>query len=309
METSSRLNDPHVLLDRVKAIRRSRRAAASTLRNAILDLESKYTEAELASRWMARVRHEQDILPFGWYQPPPDGVSVLIGKAPEYARLNYGSLRDEANWPSPTVSMSPEAIVYPYFSAVDKRTGMIGDFVGTFYSGPDPTIRSWISEVYAMTMRIVEFATIGNTISDVYDFAQVSVSSLGGTNNTLSLTKGGSLGADIGHTVPGFSGAAAGWLPRVPSRQEAARKISAGRSFVNAENDARIDDGTAFTIEPQVVRRRLPMVSFHVIVAFAGGEKHVIDEFAPLFDLFNMTSWLYGVTDAELHEDGTSGPQ
>jgi hypothetical protein len=283
------------LMDNIGGIIRARRAAATALRSALIALakcNEHYTEAELASQWLAAVRMRGDILPFGWYQPPPNGISVLIGNPPTFDRLEYTSLRDPRNWPSESAKTTAESVLYPYLSAVDRETGMLGDFVGTFYAGRRPEVRDWIREVYLATMRIAEFTQVGQRLSEVFEYAESVMKSLGSRNNTFSLSSGTPLGADIGHTIPGYGDSSQPWMRKGVSEAEIAVEIARGRTFVNASNNARIDGATAFTIEPQMLLPGLPMASFHVIVAFARNEKLLITEFDDLFAMFEMDRWI-----------------
>ena len=129
-----------------EGIVRARSAAARTLTAAILKSQQTYTEHDLAEGWLQFIRNDNNIFPFGWYQPPPHGISVLIGTPPHYERLNYKSLRDSDKFPSSQHILTPNSIVYPYFSPIDRETMMIGDHVGSYYSGHNLTTREWIRQ-------------------------------------------------------------------------------------------------------------------------------------------------------------------
>jgi hypothetical protein len=279
-------------MDKARGIIRARRAAAGTLYSALGQVGRDFTEASLAECWLREAKNSDDILPFGWYQPPPDGISVLVGQPPSFDRLQFGSLREQINWPSASVRYDNSSVLYPYLSAVDRRTGMIGDFVGTFYAGSDREVRSWIAAVYDVTLRIANFAAVGQQISEVYEFARTELESLGGHNNTLSMSGGTDVGADIGHTVPGYDDIEVPWHRPGASVSDVVHEVAATRRFISSANDARINKETAFTIEPQILQPGLPMASFHVIVAFVGQEKYVVEEFDQLFDFFGMISWI-----------------
>ena len=169
---------------------RARRATAAALLRALKTLPAAFTESELAKSWLQRIAEDPRILPFGWYQPPPQGVSVLIGRPKGFERLTYRSLRDQENWPSSLISYSTPSIIYPYFSAVDAKTGMIGDFVGTFYGGHDNMVRDWIATVYHLTLKVAEFVMPGKRVSDVFQYAKSQISEHGGSNHTFSLSAG-----------------------------------------------------------------------------------------------------------------------
>ena len=280
-------------LDQLEGIVRARTAAASTLMAAIRQLGHSYTERSLATAWLNGLCKDHAILPFGWYQPPPAGMSVLIGSPPDYGRLNYRSLRDPDTFPSDRFQMSPESILYPYFSAVDRATLMIGDHVGTYYGGRDRNIRDAMKEVYAYVTSIADYAKSGMSFSEVYDFASSRLDSLGAKNNIYNTSGGSSF--DVGHTIPYFGRPLPAELlksDKLP-QAEIAGMLAKGREFVSKENLGVIEPPCAFTIEPQVIIDGLPMISFHVILVFIGAEKHLIQKFEELFESFGMSEWIY----------------
>lgn len=169
---------------------------------------------------------------------------------------------------------------------------MIGDFVGTFYGGEDPEIRSWISSVYRATLQIVSFAEVGRSLGEVYSYGQEVMAALGGRNNTVSVAAGAVPGADIGHSIPGYGAESPTWLRDGLVREQVCREIAAARTFISAGREDVISDGTAFTVEPQILHEGLPMASFHVIVAFSPAGRHTIDCFGDIFDYFGMSSWI-----------------
>jgi hypothetical protein len=276
----------------VGGIVRARRAAAKTLLASLEVVGDGFSEADLAKAWHTEVARTPSLRPFGWYQPPPSGISVLIGKPPSFDRLRYESLREPVNWPSTAVTYGSDSILYPYLSAIDSDTGMIGDFVGTFYAGQNREVRSWLAAVYDITLRIAKFAEVGMRIREVHAHAVNLMDSLGGRNNTVSLSGGTAAGADVGHTIPGYGLESPIWAgPDVPV-DGAVEGIAGARTFVDKTNEATIDDRTAFTIEPQLLRDDLPMASFHIIVAFSAGGKHIVQEFDDVFEYFGMSSWI-----------------
>lgn len=103
-------------------------AFASSLRD-LLSGSEPITEAGLRDRWLAEMRRESTIYPHGWYDPPPDGIGVLVGTEDDCDRLNYPSLRHQKYWPSHDVVFDRrKGITYVYASPVDTATGMIGDW-------------------------------------------------------------------------------------------------------------------------------------------------------------------------------------
>lgn len=276
-----------------KGIVRARSAAVRTLADAISSLHKTYTEHDLAERWLQFIRNDNTVFPFGWYQPPPNGISVLIGTPPHYERLKYRSLRDPENFPSLQNVYTPDSIIYPYFSAIDKMTMMIGDHVGTYYSGSDTTIREWIRQAYYTTKGIVSHVRPGMQFSELYDRAASIIKTIGAQNNTFSIS--GGLAADIGHTIPFFGEKLPNQITNTsknPDNIEIAKTLSSERKFVSKSNTDIIKNFCAFTIEPQLINSSMPMASFHFIVTIIDGEVKIVEEFRNIFDLFGMNTWI-----------------
>lgn len=280
-------------LDQLEGIVRARSAAASSLLAVLRQLDNSYTEKSLANAWLGSLRNNRTILPFGWYQPPPSGISVLIGSPPNYDRLNYRSLRDPDAFPSDRIRMSRESILYPYFSAVDRATVMIGDHVATYYGGRDLHIRDAMKAVYSYIMSIAEYSKVGMKFSEVYEYASSTLDKLDAKNNIYNT--GGGTSFDVGHTIPYFGRALPGELLDTDKRSAAniAKVLARARNFVSKENCGLIEPSCAFTIEPQVVIDAMPMISFHVIIVFVDGEKYFVEKFKDIFELFGMCEWIY----------------
>jgi lipopolysaccharide biosynthesis protein len=73
--------------------------------------------------------------------------------------------------------------------------------------------------------------------------------------------------------------------------QEVAALVSGKRRFVSATDEFIIGDNVAFTIEPRVIADGLPMVGFHTVMGFIDGQRQIVLELDPLFELFGM-DWL-----------------
>jgi hypothetical protein len=273
------------------AIIQARSLAAQTLVTALSDLDKGFSEMALAEKWLRHIRDKKEIFPFGWYSPPPDGLSVLIGEPCQYNRLRYNSLRESVNWPSDSIFFNRDCIIYPYFSAVDRKTLMIGDHVGTYYAGNDIRIRQWFSEVYNMTIEIARRTRAGMAYSEIHAISEERLGILGAQNNTYS--SAGGLASDIGHSVP-FFGLDPTFLPKQERGTTLSDIISRNRQYVSRSNNNIIADPCAFTIEPQVVVDGLPMASFHIIVVIFGGELFIVERFRNVFDYFGMSEWIYG---------------
>lgn len=272
---------------------RARKSAAESLCRAICSLGSEFSESALADRWIYELSRSNELYHFGWYQPPPDGVSVLVGTPPDFSRLMFQSLRAIENWPRTDISYAEGSIIYPYFSVIDRATRMIGDFVGTFYRGTDQSIRDWIRAGYKCTKSIAEHAATGMTYSELFSFAGNALKTIGAKNNNFSVAAGGA--ADIGHTVPFFG------LPSecresgvfLDDPASLSQSISRARQFVSFGNKTVMRAPCAFTVEMQIVANGMPMVGFHMIVVMTDEGKSIVEEYTQVFSLFGMTDWIY----------------
>lgn len=284
-----------------EGIVRARSAAARTLTAAISNSQQTYTEHDLAESWLQVIRNDNTIFPFGWYQPPPHGISVLIGTPPHYERLNYKSLRDSENFPSLQHIYTSNSIIYPYFSAIDKKTMMIGDHVGTYYSCSNASIREWIKQAYHTTKDIIAHVKPGIQFSDFYDNATAIIKTIGAQNNTFSIS--GGLAADIGHTIPFFGSPLPDTIinaSQTINQIDIAKTIASERKFVSKTNTDYIMRTCAFTIEPQLTNDSMPMASFHFIVVLIDGEIYVVEKFRNIFDAFKMTEWIGAINHYNL---------
>jgi hypothetical protein len=83
--------------------------------------------------------------------------------------------------------------------------------------------------------------------------------------------------------------------------------MSGARAFVTADETLRITDNIAFTIEPQIVSTHRPKLSFHVIVAFNDGFKHIYANYANLLTQFGMLDYLPSKSVRALTESNIPG--
>lgn len=270
---------------------RARVSAGEALLRSLNTLGNRFSEKELADQWLSIVSQDESVLPFGWYQPPPKGISVLIGQPVEYSRLSFTSLRTVDNWPQHAYIYNKESILYPYFSTIDRNTLMIGDHVGTYYAGDNQKTREWIRNCYHCTKKIAEQTEVGMTFSEVFTLANTNLDELGGTNNTYSINSG--LASDIGHTVPFFFDHEEQLNTELLNRYTLSKRIADAREFISSGNKTIISDPCAFTIEPQILAENHPMVGFHMIVLFTEQGKIIVESYDKLFEYFGMSDWIY----------------
>ncbi|MBF8185321.1 M24 family metallopeptidase [Nonomuraea sp. K274] len=279
---------------RIAAIQRARRIAAATLAKAIREEAPKLSELSLCTRWGQLLADHEELLSEGWYQPPPNGISALIGTPPDFKRMSYVSLRHEATWPRADITLGGNSIMYAYCSPVDRETKMIGDLGITLYNGADSRIKDHLAACFDITAQVAAYAEVGMELRELYRFAADLIDKAALANETFSTTDQ-SGGVDVGHTLP--------WSFNQPTSEEQqaldsgdllviARTISDARHFLNAEEGQRILPTMGFTVEPRMAGPEYPLASFHVLVTFTDGVKRIHADFSELLDLFDMPSYL-----------------
>jgi hypothetical protein len=278
------------LVSRINSALATRAAASQAAARVLTAGIDGLSEVAFRDRWLHEMRENSDILPEGWYSPPPMGLSVLIADPPAFERLNFSSLRDTNYWPANERKAIEGGAVFMYCGPVNRRTAMIGDFQLTLYRGSSNAMRDHVDRALAVTIEIAQRATVGMTLGELFQFAASRMSPAGLSNNTLSVTDKIDR-MNIGHTVPWTYGA---YDDRIwgaiaqGDASEVASIISESRIFLTADQSLAIPDDIAFTIEPQLSAPGLPKVSFHLMVAFRGGQKTIACNFGHLFDLAGM---------------------
>ncbi|MDW5327855.1 M24 family metallopeptidase [Plantactinospora sp. KLBMP9567] len=279
---------------RIAAVVYARKAAAVTLAEAIRAGDSQVTEKGVCDRWSALLAADPRLLAEGWYQPPPNGVSALIGEGPDWARMSYVSLRHQQTWPRDDIQLKPGSLMYAYASPVVADSFMIGDLGVTVYGGEDEQIWEHLSTCFEITAAVAAYAEVGMELRELYNFAAGLMEKAALVNETYSTTDV-SGGVDIGHTLP--------WTYEEPTTEQLgelrsgdfrrmAKAISMARLFHNAEERQKIEPTMAFTVEPRMAGPDRPLASFHVLVSFDQGVKRIHCDFAEIFSLFGMNSRL-----------------
>jgi Metallopeptidase family M24 len=284
--------DAHRRLD---VLRRTRRSAARALLEAIVETSSKFTELSLHSKWIERLARSPELVPYGWYAPPPHGYSVLVAQPPTFDRINFASLRDVGRWPRADVRFDSESLLFVYGSPIDRATGIIGDFQMTLYRGGNTDLQSYIAACLSTTVAVAEQVRMGMSFGELYLTAMEIIERAGLVNDTRSTTDV-SGAANIGHTVPWFDGRDNSVLREAIAandQEQVAAEVSSARRFLTAAEATVIDRDAAITIEPQLRTGSLPKASFHIIVAMVGGEPHYVTAFRPLLEYFGMMEYLH----------------
>lgn len=256
-------------------------------------LDRGASELELCMKWLELIRANSDLMPNGWYQPPPGGAAILIANSSNFSRLNYDSLRRPIYWPSHEKYASVDSIVYSYCSPIHRSTGMMGDIAVTIYRGQQKKIMDGLSQSIDIISRIVRRATVGMSYGELFEYASDLMQTAGLSNLVHRTADPDSV--NIGHTVPWVYGPypedADEWL-RGRAKRDIGHLLSNARNFIQAGNTDRIAPTAVFTIEPRLMADDLPQLSFHVIVVFLDGTKIVCSEFKSLFEMFGMCNYL-----------------
>jgi hypothetical protein len=184
---------------------------ASTRRTAVGSLVDSLTtagipdillnEVEIRNLWRQSLQRCPEILPEGWYMPPPHGMFVLVANpADGFARNNLPSLRPEPAWPSLTRRMSRDNMLTVYAFPVDRSTGLIGDVEATLYWGKDCSLRRHIRDVWDVIQRIAGEVAVDMPLGDLYRIAKSLFAERGMKNTVLGVND--PTGTNIGHSIP-----------------------------------------------------------------------------------------------------------
>jgi hypothetical protein len=279
---------------RVESVCRTRKVAAATLAGILTYDLTGQTESGIRDRWLKALQDVPHLMREGWYQPPPKGLSILIGVPPRYERIRYRSLRDEMTWPRTDVCPTADSLLFAYASPVNMSTSMIGDLAISLYGGNDQSLREHLSNAFEVTARVTEFAAVGMEFRELYAYGARLINETGQANSYFSLVSHTGL-PDVGHTAPWSFGD----YPREAARaiesgdpSLTARTIAEARLFISNTELTRIEATMAFSVETRVAHLRLPVACFHVWVIFINGRKTICSGFGPLLELFRMDEYL-----------------
>lgn len=293
---------------RGQCIAASRALAATSLVHAIDDVSAARNEVDIHARWHAELAAQATLMPHGWYMPPPEGMSVLIGQPPDFLRTTFASLRAPEKWPSAKPKLARDSLLFCYCSPVHRQTAMIGDFQLTLYGGTDHRVRDHLVRCLDITIGTAEYAAIGMTFGEVYADALQRIQQAGLDHTTRSTT--GPSEKNIGHSIPWSDGRYDDriWASLSENRSaDIAQLISNARVFVTASQSQMIAPDMAFTIEPQITSPLGLFASYHVIVSFVGGIKRILTNFLEPFDMFGMRDYLPSELLDRLTQHETNG--
>ncbi len=294
--------------NKLEACRSARALAGQTFAVALGELlktEKPISEAGLRDEWQQRLIEKREIFPEGWYISPPSklngsphGIGTLFANEAKNKRVNYDSLRRPPNHPQENIYFDKKTgMMYVYASPVDRKTGMIGDWGGTFYIGNNPDIIERLKHCWEINRKIVDQIKVGMTFQDLTSIAFNLFEREGVYNEVLRTDT--SQPGNIGHTVPAsyedWSNQEIDILNKYkqddPQTWEAIYTLISGkRKYIDPTESLAIKPNMAFTLEPRLtIRNRqaeIPMSSFHGIVTIDGqGNIELLTNFQDTFEL------------------------
>lgn len=262
----------------------------------LLKQKEPFSEVQVREKWLKKIREHKNVFPDGWYTPPPHGAVILFGTDEDVKRVSPMSMRPQENWPKENVYFDRmKGIMFAYFSAVDKTTGIIGDFGMSIYVGNNQLIKDHLIRCLELDKQIFDYAQIGMSLSDIVSFTNKLYLQYGLTNVIAS--RSDPTGTNYGHTLPAsYENWSEKELIILKSGdhdwQAVVNMINKKRKFINAQETLKIKPGLAMTIEPCPIvlhHPNIPMVYFHTIILFKeDGSKELLTNFDKIFQLVSM---------------------
>lgn len=273
--------------DAPNAVARTREIAAAILERVIADADGK-SEAEIHAEILANTCKQPELYPTGWYDPPPGGASVLIGKE----RISFDSIRKPEYWPRQDIFHTKDEPMMLYLSPVDRSMQMIGDIALTVYQGGDEYLQDYFREGLEVIVEIAEQAQVGMTFDRLHSTGLKTIAEHGLAHARIATITPGAGETNFGHSVPWSDGEASpGELPI----EELKEKIRVERQFISQGNSYVIPKTCAFTVESRMfdpTRPERPNVYFHVMVTFQDGESSILTNFDKIFAAAGMNYML-----------------
>ncbi len=244
----------------------ARTIAAESFKSTLKHLHGRpgIRERHFADQWFQSMRRRIGPCAAGWYDPPPNGLTVLAGPADSDSRISFTSLRDPANSPSEQIIDWAEGCLYAYCSPVDCRCGLPGDFAITLYFGGSLAIREHFIRAHAATQEVLSILHGQTSSVDIYHTANSIFQAASLKNEVVSVTDTTPL--DLGHSLPTLVRSAPETEPLTATDRDS---ISRGRKFFNSVSEWPLAQERQVTIEPQLRSLEnpdLPQASFHYTV-------------------------------------------
>jgi len=252
-------------------LNRGRSVGIESLRDTIAELRGQagVTEKNFKDSWLNKIKLSKEVIPAGWYAPPPDGVSVLSATPDNSDRLNYTSLRSPENWPSDRQIEWKNAIMMAYCCPIDRKSGLAGDVAVTMYFGKEKKIIDYYHKAKSVYEELLHSISLKDTSSEVVERADELFRKNGLKSYVSSITDKASY--NIGHTIPKLDP----HLLRDEVSELQREECRLQRRFLNYVDEWQIAGDKQFSIEPQLrseMDETLPKLTFHSIVYVRGSK-------------------------------------
>jgi len=274
------------MADSIQAIIKTREKASQIIIKCLTNIEGLF-ELEIKNKILQEIEDHSELYPKGWYDPPPDGISILLDQDP-FERLQYNTLRDKIWWPNTISKLRKETVGMVYISPLDHKTGMMGDIGFTFYTGIDEEVKKHIKECHDVILLIAEAAVVGMKFSDLYAAAEALLINRSKAIKWMTTTNDPTLGTNLGHIIPGSLGNTSNLGDNF---DDVKNTITKNRIYINGFENFVIPPTCAFTIEARLVdieKGYLPNIFFHFIVCFKEGERTILGNLEKIFKMFRM---------------------
>jgi len=277
--------------DRVQSCIKTRESAAKVTEQVLKDFNAG-SESDLRNLLQKNLANQKDILPIGWYSPPPAGIGVLFGTSSDASRTRFPSFRQKPFWPKPDYSFGAEAVATIYVSPVHTN-GTIGDLGLSFYRGSNRKVQDHLRNCMEAIEDVADHARVGMQFNQLYQSAQ-KIFRKRNLGHEWIITNLNVSGNSIGHTVPWsyeLPTAAEDMIINQADINELKDTISHKRLYLDADESFVIPKTAAFTVESQLgsnLDDGLPNTFFHTIVTFIDGKKQVLSNFNPIFDTLGI---------------------
>jgi len=286
-------------MNKLDICKQTRKVASESLYKTLeilLNSKKPISESILRDRWLLEMRKYKSISQDGWYIPPPHGMGVLFATEDDIKRLNFTSIRPQEFWPRDDIYLDREkGIMMLYFSPVDIKSGIIGDFEMTLYFGKNKLLINQIKTSLKIISKTFKFVDVGLKFSDIAKFMDNLLMKNHLINSVYSISD--PLNNNFGHTIPySYEDMTQdeNKILRLEKKdwQTVCNMISKKRRFLNISEDLELQVPMAFTIEPRCKLNdedKSPLISFHTVVLIKeNGKKELLTNFDKIFKLARM---------------------
>jgi hypothetical protein len=246
--------------------------------------EAGVSERRFAQEWFNLQSKSGNLIPNGWYQPPPNGISILAGPATSSSRINFDSLRGVDSWPSDNIIDWDEGCLYGYCSPVERSSGRPGDFAVTLYFGTDPDVRAHFRRAYRTMADVLALIDASMTSQQFFHASNATFRGAGFQNYARRSEDPASY--DVGHSLPTVGED----LSKLTDLGETSgNAIDHGRRFLDPVTDwvLSYEDQVAVVAKLRsFIDPSLPQVSFQYIVC--GKSRTVMRDQDALLASYNL---------------------